>query len=64
LRPDDHRTRRTGSRIAYKPPADAEGCVILAPHATIKAKFDSTPWRLAMLGAALDAMRKVGVMRF
>lgn len=43
---------------AYHPPADAEGWVILAADATIKPKFDSTPWRLAMLGAALDAMRK------
>jgi hypothetical protein len=44
--------------FAYKPPADAEGWVILASDATIKATHDSTPWRLAMLGAALDAMRK------
>jgi hypothetical protein len=44
--------------FAYKPPADAEGWVILASDATIKPKFDATPWRLAMLGAALEAMRK------
>jgi len=43
---------------AYKPPADAEGWVLLAPDATIKPQHDSTPWRLAMLGAALDAVRK------
>jgi hypothetical protein len=43
---------------AYKGPADAEGWVILASDATIKANRDSTPWRLAMLGAALDAVRK------
>jgi len=43
---------------AYKPPADAEGWVILASDATIKPTHDSTPWRLAMLGAALDALRK------
>ena len=44
--------------IAYKPVADAEGWVILASDATIKPKFDSTPWRLSMLGAAFDQMRK------
>ena len=43
---------------AYKPMADAEGWVILASDATIKPIHDSTPWRLAMLGAALDAVRK------
>ena len=43
---------------AYKPPADAEGWVLLASDATIKAQHDSTPWRLAMLGAALEAVRK------
>ena len=43
---------------AYKPSADAEGWMILASDATIKANHDSTPWRLAMLGAALDALRK------
>lgn len=43
---------------AYKGPADAEGWVILASDATIKPNHDSTPWRLAMLGAALDAVRK------
>jgi len=43
---------------AYKPPADDEGWLVLASDATIKPKHDSTPWRLAMLGAALDALRK------
>jgi hypothetical protein len=43
---------------AYHPPADTEGWIVLAADATIKPKFDSTPWRLASLGAALDAMRK------
>jgi hypothetical protein len=43
---------------AYQSPADAEGWVILASDATIKPQHDSTPWRLAMLGAALDAVRK------
>lgn len=42
----------------YHPPADAEGWVILASDATIKPAHDSTPWRLGMLGAALEAMRK------
>jgi hypothetical protein len=42
----------------YRPPADAEGWVILASDGTIKAWQDSTPWRLAMLGAALEAVRK------
>ena len=40
----------------YHPPADAEGWVIIASDATIKARHDSTPWRLAMLAAALDAI--------
>jgi len=43
---------------AYQSSADAEGWVILASDATIKAQHDSTPWRLAMLGAALEAVRK------
>jgi hypothetical protein len=43
---------------AYKPSADAEGWMVLASDATIKPNHDSTPWRLAMLGAALDALRK------
>ena len=42
----------------YRPAADAEGWVILASDATIKPVQDSTPWRLAMLAAALDAVRK------
>ncbi len=42
----------------YHPPADAEGWVILASDATIRPQHDSTPWRLGMLGAALEAMRK------
>jgi hypothetical protein len=43
---------------AYHAPADAEGWVVLASDATIKAQHDSTPWRLATLGAALEAVRK------
>jgi hypothetical protein len=54
---DFHRTSPMDAE-AYHPPANAEGWVILASDATIKAQHDSTPWRLAMLGAALDAVRK------
>ena len=54
---DMHRTSPMDA-FAYKPVADAEGWVILASDATIKPKFDSTPWRLATLGAAFDQMRK------
>ena len=54
----DFRTTSPMDAPAYHPPADAEGWVILAPDATIKAQHDSTPWRLAMLGAALEAIRK------
>ena len=42
----------------YHGPADSEGWVTLAPDATIKPKHDSTPWRLAILSAALDVMHK------
>jgi hypothetical protein len=42
----------------YRPAADAEGWVILASDATIKPRDDSTPWRLAMLSAALEDVRK------
>ncbi len=54
---DYHRTSPMDAEW-YHPPADAEGWVILAPDATIKPQHDSTPWRLAMLGAALDADAK------
>jgi len=54
---DYHRTSPMDAEW-YHPPADAEGWVILASDATIKPNHDSTPWRLAMLGAALDAMRR------
>jgi hypothetical protein len=54
---DFHRTSPMDA-FAYQPVANAEGWVILAADATIKPKFDSTPWRLSMLGAALDQMRK------
>src|SRR4051812_20099224 len=42
----------------YRAPATAEGWVVLGPDATIKPRMDSTQWRLALLGAALDAIRK------
>lgn len=42
----------------YRRPATAEGWVILASDATVKPKADSTPWRLGMLAAALEAVRK------
>jgi hypothetical protein len=54
---DYHRTSPMDAEW-YRPPADAEGWVILASDATVKARQDSTPWRLGMLGAALEAMRK------
>jgi hypothetical protein len=54
---DYHRTSPMDAEW-YHPPADAEGWVILASDATIKATHDSTPWRLSMLGAALDAIHK------
>ena len=38
--------------------ADAEGWMMLASDSTSKPNHDSTPWRLAMLGAALETMRK------
>lgn len=54
---DYHRTSPMDAEW-YHPPADAEGWVILASDATIKPNHDSTPWRLSMLGAAFDAVRK------
>lgn len=42
----------------YRPPADAEGWVVLAPDAVGKPRIDSTPWRLGALAAALEAVRK------
>jgi len=42
----------------YQKPALAEGWVVLGPDATIKPRIDSTQWRLGMLAAALEAMRK------
>ena len=42
----------------YRRPALAEGWVLLASDATIKPRVDSTQWRLAMLAAALESIRK------
>jgi len=42
----------------YRKPATAEGWVVLGPDATIAPRIDSTQWRLALLGAALEAIRK------
>lgn len=42
----------------YRPAADTEGWMILASDATIKPLHDSSPWRLAILTAALEAVRK------
>ena len=42
----------------YRRPALAEGWVLLASDATIKPRLDSTQWRLAMLAAALESMRR------
>jgi hypothetical protein len=42
----------------YRRPATAEGWVVLGTDATISPRVDSTQWRLAMLAAALEAIRK------
>jgi len=42
----------------YRRPATEEGWVVLASDATISPRIDSTQWRLAMLAAALEAVRK------
>jgi hypothetical protein len=54
---DFHRTSPMDAEW-YRPAADAEGWMIVASDATIKPRQDSTPWRLGMLGAALEAVRK------
>jgi len=43
----------------YRRPAMAEGYVVLGSDATVSPHIDSTSWRLAMLAAALEAVRKV-----
>jgi hypothetical protein len=42
----------------YQQPAAIEGWIVLATDATIRAREDSTGWRLAQLAAALQALRK------
>ena len=42
----------------YREPASAEGWIVVGPDATISPRIDSTQWRLGLLGAALDAIRK------
>jgi hypothetical protein len=42
----------------YRAPATAEGWIVLGSDATISPRIDSTQWRLAMLAAALEAIRK------
>lgn len=42
----------------YRAPATAEGWIVLGSDATIAPHIDSTQWRLGLLGAALEAIRK------
>ena len=42
----------------YRAPATAEGWVVLGSDATISPRIDSTQWRLGLLGAALETVRK------
>jgi len=42
----------------YRGPATAEGWVVLGSDATISPRIDSTQWRLGLLGAALETIRK------
>src|SRR4051794_3521882 len=42
----------------YRPAATAEGWVVIGSDATISPRIDSTQWRLGLLGAALEAIRK------
>jgi len=42
----------------YRAPATAEGWLVLGSDATIAPRLDSTQWRLGLLGAALEAIRK------
>jgi hypothetical protein len=44
----------------YRAPATAEGWLVLGPDATSAPRIDSTQWRLGLLGAALEAIRKGG----
>src|SRR3954464_2892221 len=51
---------RTSARAVdwYRRPATAEGWIVLGSDATISPRIDSTQWRLGLLGAALEAIRK------
>lgn len=42
----------------YRPAATAEGWIVLGSDATISPRIDSTQWRLGLLAAALEAIRK------
>jgi hypothetical protein len=42
----------------YRAPATAEGWIVLGSDATSAPRIDSTQWRLGLLGAALEAIRK------
>jgi hypothetical protein len=42
----------------YRRPATAEGWIVLGSDATIRPRIDSTQWRLGLLAAALEAIRK------
>jgi hypothetical protein len=42
----------------YRVPATAEGWIVLGADATISPRIDSTQWRLGLLGAALEVIRK------
>jgi hypothetical protein len=42
----------------YRAPATAEGWIVLGSDATISPRIDSTQWRLGLLAAALEAVRK------
>jgi hypothetical protein len=42
----------------YRAPGTGEGWIVLGSDATIVPRIDSTQWRLGLLGAALEAIRK------
>ncbi|HEV3243821.1 MAG TPA: hypothetical protein VGZ31_05365 [Chthoniobacterales bacterium] len=42
----------------YQPPGLAEGWIVLASDATITTRQDSTSWRLALLAATLQTVRR------
>lgn len=42
----------------YRAPATAEGWIVLGADGTISPRIDSTQWRLGLLGAALETIRK------